>query len=205
MTVRIVVLASGNGSNLQALLHASADGRLNANIVAVVSNNAEAFAHTRAANSGVPSLSVTKLPGETREQYDTRLGEAVAAFQPHFVVLAGWMRILTMAFLSNFPNQVINLHPALPGEFPGTHSIERALAEHKQSGLARTGVMVHYVPDERVDEGDVIASVEVPINPLDSLETLEARVHAAEHALLVQALQQLAQEQARNTPAAPNQ
>ena len=205
MTARIVVLASGNGSNLQALLDASADGRLNANIVAVVSNNAEAFAHTRAANSGVPSLSVTKLPGETREQYDTRLSEAVAAFEPRFVVLAGWMRILTMAFLSAFPNQVINLHPALPGEFPGTHAIERALAEHKQSGLARTGVMVHYVPDERVDEGDVIASIEVPITSFDSLETLEARVHAAEHALLVHALQQLTQGHVRNTPAAPNQ
>jgi len=203
VTTRIVVLASGNGSNLQALLDASADGRLNASIVAVVSNNADAFAHARAANSGVPSLSVTKLPGETREQYDIRLGEAVAAFEPHFVVLAGWMRILTMAFLSTFPNQVINLHPALPGEFPGTHAIERALAEHKQSGLTRTGVMVHYVPDERVDEGDVIASVEVQINPLDSLETLEARVHAAEHALLVQALEQLTQEQERNTPATP--
>jgi phosphoribosylglycinamide formyltransferase-1 len=206
VTTRIVVLASGNGSNLQALLDASADGRLNANIVAVVSNNAEALAHTRAANSGVPSLSVTKLPDETREQYDTRLAEAVAAFQPHFVVLAGWMRILTMSFLSAFPNQVINLHPALPGEFPGTHAIERAHAEHQQSGLTRTGVMVHYVPDERVDEGDVIASVEVPIAPLDSLETLEARVHAAEHTLLVQAMQQLAQAHDRNHPAPkPNQ
>jgi folate-dependent phosphoribosylglycinamide formyltransferase PurN len=110
-----------------------------------------------------------------------------------------------MAFLSAFPNQVINLHPAWPGEFPGTHAIERALAEHKQSGLTRTGVMVHYVPDERVDEGDVIASVEVPITPLDSLETLEARVHAAEHTLLVHALQQLAQGHVRNTPAAPDQ
>ncbi|MEI7617537.1 MAG: phosphoribosylglycinamide formyltransferase [Actinomycetota bacterium] len=205
MTARIVVLASGNGSNLQALLDASADGRLNVNIVAVVSNNADAFAHTRAARSGVPSLSITKLAGETREQYDTRLADAVVAFHPHFVVLAGWMRILTMSFLSAFPHQVINLHPALPGEFPGTHAIQRAHAEHQQSGLARTGVMVHYVPDERVDEGDVIASVEVPITPLDSLETLEARVHEAEHVLLVQAMQQLAHEHEPNASTKPNQ
>jgi phosphoribosylglycinamide formyltransferase-1 len=86
---------------------------------------------------------------------------------------------------------VVNIHPALPGQFPGTHAIERALSAAQRLGLNRTGVMVHYVPDEGVDDGPVIASVEVPIRTDDDLESLTERVHAAEHALVVSALRQL--------------
>lgn len=191
MTARIVVLASGNGSNLQAILDASRDRTLDARVVALMSNNADAYAHTRAAAADVPSITIARIANETREQYDTRLADCVAEFAPDFIVLAGWMRLLSMAFLARYPHQVINLHPALPGEFPGTHAIEHALEAHQRLGLERTGVMVHFVPDEGVDDGPVIATIEVPIELNESLASLEARVHAAEHALLVDALRQL--------------
>jgi phosphoribosylglycinamide formyltransferase-1 len=188
---RIVVLASGDGSNLQALIDACRNGSLDAQVVCVISNNADAYAITRANQADVASLTVTRANDESRQQYDTRLAACVASFEPQFIVLAGWTRLLSMAFLAGFPQQVINLHPALPGEFPGTHAIEHALEAHQRLGLERTGVMVHYVPDEGVDDGPVIATVEVPIELNESLESLTHRVHIAEHALLVQALQQL--------------
>lgn len=191
VTARIVVLASGNGSNLQALLDASRDGSLDAEVVGVISNNPNAFAHTRAEQAGVPTATLELNSDETREDYDIRLASLVATFEPDFVVLAGWIRLLSMAFLAHYPRQVINLHPALPGEFPGTHAIDRALQAHQRMGLERTGVMVHFVPDAGIDNGPVIATVEVPIEMNESLASLEARVHAAEHTLLVQALQQL--------------
>jgi phosphoribosylglycinamide formyltransferase-1 len=112
----------------------------------------------------------------------------VAEAAPDWVVLAGWMRILSMAFLGAFPNRVVNLHPALPGEFAGVRAIERAWQASVDDGLGRTGVMVHLVPDEQVDAGPVLATVEVPIMAGESLEALTERVHAAEHALLVDAL-----------------
>ena len=191
MTARLVVLASGNGSNLQALLDASQSGELDATIVAVISNNADASALTRAISSGAAAVIVAAEPGEPRTAFDARLADACAEFSPDYVVLAGWMRLLSMAFLSNFPQRVVNLHPALPGEFPGTHAIKRALQAHQRLGLGRTGAMVHFVPDEGVDNGPVIATVEVPIEPDDTVESLEQRVHTAEHALLVKAIQQL--------------
>jgi formyltetrahydrofolate-dependent phosphoribosylglycinamide formyltransferase len=123
-----------------------------------------------------------------RRAYDEKLAQAVLAYQPDWVVLAGWMRLLSSAFLRQFPGRVINLHPALPGAFPGTHAIERALEAHHRGEITHTGVMVHLVPDEGVDSGPVLAQTMVPINPEDVLETLEARIHLAEHDLLVQTL-----------------
>ena len=98
------------------------------------------------------------------------------------------MRILTASFLGWFPDRVVNLHPALPGELPGTHAIERAWHEALAGERTTTGVMVHLVPDEGVDDGPVLATVAVPIHADDTLEALEARVHAAEHVLLVAAI-----------------
>jgi formyltetrahydrofolate-dependent phosphoribosylglycinamide formyltransferase len=128
---------------------------------------------------------VGRHDGEPRADYDARLADVVAGFAPDVVVLAGWMRILTNAFLGWFPDRVINLHPARPGELPGTHAIERAWQEALAGERARTGVMVHLVPDEGVDDGPVLAVEDVPILPEDTLETLEARIHAVEHRLLV--------------------
>ncbi|HEY5663689.1 MAG TPA: phosphoribosylglycinamide formyltransferase [Ilumatobacter sp.] len=182
---RLVVLASGNGSNLQALLDACGAGELPAEVVAVVSDRPSAHALRRAAAGGVPSVHVGVQPGEQRGDYDARLADVVAGFAPDLVVLAGWMRILTTAFLGWFPGRVVNLHPALPGDLPGTHAIERAWHEALAGDRTETGVMVHLVPDEGVDDGPVLATERVPILPDDTLERLEQRVHAVEHRLLV--------------------
>ncbi len=189
--VRLVVLASGNGSNLQAVLDACADGRLPADVVAVVSNHAGAVALDRAAAAGVPSVHVGRVPDEARADYDARLADVVSGFGPDLVVLAGWMRILTTSFLGWFPDRVINLHPARPGELPGTRAIERAWAEAKEGRRTSTGVMVHLVPDEGVDDGPVLATADVPIHSDDTLETLAERIHAVEHHLLVDTIDRL--------------
>jgi phosphoribosylglycinamide formyltransferase-1 len=189
---RLVVLASGNGSNLQAILDACASGLLAAEVVGVVSDQPAAPALARARQAGVPAHAVPRTGGERRAEYDARLADVVEPAGPDWVVLAGWMRILTMAFLGRFPSRVVNLHPALPGEHPGTHAIERAYDAWRAGGPGRTGVMVHLVPDEGVDDGPVVATAEVPILPADTLDDLTARVHATEHELLVAALAALA-------------
>lgn len=187
MTAGLVVLASGNGSNLQAVIDACAAGRLPAEVSLVVSDRSKAHALQRARAAGIPARHLPVV-GRERREYDKELGEVVAAAEPAFVVLAGWMRILTSEFLDRFPNRVVNLHPALPGEFPGMHAIERAHAAFGAGELERTGVMVHLVPDEEVDSGPVVATAEVPIRVGDSLEDLTERVHETEHDLLIEAL-----------------
>ena len=189
---RLVVLASGNGSNLQAVLDACADGSLAAQVTAVVSDRRSAFALQRADTAGVPGVHVGFREGETRAAYDARLADVVSGFDPDIVVLAGWMRLLTLDFLGWFPGMVVNLHPALPGELPGTHAIARAHAEGAAGSRTRTGVMVHLVPDEGVDDGPVLATEEISLRPGESLADLEARVHAVEHRLLVATLRDLA-------------
>src|SRR5437870_2793772 len=123
---QLVVLISGHGSNLQAVLDACAAGELNAQVAAVISNQADAFGLERARRARVPVVHCPKRPAQARQDYDARLANLVATFEPNWVVLAGWMRLLTSPFLDRFPGRVINLHPALPGAFPGTHAIERA-------------------------------------------------------------------------------
>jgi phosphoribosylglycinamide formyltransferase-1 len=197
---RLVVMASGTGSNLQAILDACAAGELDADVVAVVSDKDNAYALKRAADAGVPSVHVGRHANEDRADYDSRLADIVSGFAPDLIVLAGWMRILTNAFLGWFPDEVINLHPALPGELPGTRAVERAWHEALAGERTRTGVMVHRVPDEGVDNGPVLASVEVPINLDDTFESLQARIHAAEHRLLVDCIRSLITPTATDTP-----
>jgi len=194
VTPRLVVLASGAGTNLQAVLDATSDGRLAAEVVAVVSDRRDAGALRRAAAAGVPAVHVARRPDEPRADYDARLADVVSGFDPDWVVLAGWMRLLSMGFLGWFPRMVVNLHPALPGELPGTQAIERALDEARRGLRRRTGVMVHLVPDEGVDDGPVLASVEVPILEGDTLDALSGRVHTAEHRLLVSTLAALCRD-----------
>lgn len=185
MTPRLVVLISGNGSNLQAILDACNSGELDAKVVSVISNKADAYGLVRAKNAGVEAIYFTKQENESRNEYDARLAELVLKKQPDHVILAGWMRILSSFFLSSFPNRVINLHPALPGTFPGTHAIERAFEAYRCGEIQHTGVMVHLVPDEGVDNGPVLATEIVSIHKDDTLESLETRVHEVEHKLLV--------------------
>ena len=191
---RLVVLISGNGSNLQAILDACASGELPASVVCVISNKADAYGLVRAKNAGVEAVHFPKLENETRQEYDARLANYVTTKLPDYIILAGWMRILSSSFLSSFPNRVINLHPSLPNMFPGTQAIERAFEAYQRGEIQHTGVMVHFVPDESVDNGPVLATEIVPIHPIDTLESLEERVHEVEHRLLVNTLKTLLQD-----------
>jgi len=192
---RLAVLASGNGSNLQAIIDAAESGALpGVRAAVVVADRREAYALERAKKHGIPTLYHPFLPyrkaGRSRADYDADLAAKLAPYEVDLVVLAGWMRILSMAFLQHYSGRVLNLHPALPGTFPGTHAIERAYEASRRGEIAHTGVMVHRVPDEGVDVGPVVVQQVVPIYPEDTLEMLESRIHEAEHALYVRAIQE---------------
>jgi len=181
-----VVLASGQGTNLQAVLDATRDGRLAARVVGVLSHNASAIALARAERHGVPGTFVPLPPKRTdRDAWDAALADRIAPMAPDLIVLAGWMRILGPSFLDRFPGRVVNLHPALPRELPGTDAITRAWEEAQTGDRTRTGVMVHVVIPE-VDAGPVLVDEVVPIPPGTSLEALEAAVHAVENRLIVE-------------------
>lgn len=188
---RLVVMISGSGSNLQAVLDACADGRLAAQVVAVVSNRRDAFGLTRAARAAVPTLYFPLKPysdaGRPRTEYDHDLAERVAAFSPDLIVCAGWMQVFTPAFIERFADRLINLHPALPGQFAGVHAIERAFTAYQRGEIEFSGIMVHRVVPA-VDAGPVLETMTIPILPTDQLSDFEARVHAAEHLLLVRAI-----------------
>jgi formyltetrahydrofolate-dependent phosphoribosylglycinamide formyltransferase len=190
MSARIVVLISGSGTNLQALIDGVDAGEIPAEICLVVSNRKKAFGLERAAQAGIPTsyfpLKPFQAAGKSREAYDADLAELVLAQKPDLVVLAGWMLVLSPAFLRRFPNQVINLHPALPGQFAGTHAIDRAYEAYQRGEITHSGCMVHVVIPE-VDAGPVIATAEVSIFPDDSLPDFETRMHEAEHVLIVKA------------------
>lgn len=190
---RLVVLVSGSGTNLQALLDAAASGKLAADVVAVMADRRGAYGLVRAHEAGVPTHYVPFSPyrevGRSRSEYDADLADLVGRYRPDTIVLAGWMRILSAAFLNRFPGRVVNLHPALPGQFAGTHAIERAFAAFQEGAITESGCMVHVAIPE-VDAGPVIAAQVVPIYSDDTLATFEARMHAAEHQLIVRAVAQ---------------
>ncbi len=192
---RLAVLASGNGTNLQAIIDATESGALpGVRVAVVVADRKAAYALERARAHGIPTIYHPFLPyrkaGRSRAEYDADLAGKLAPYAVDLVVLAGWMRVFTMAFLQHYSGRVLNIHPALPGAFPGTHAIERAYEAYQRGEIDRTGVMVHRVPDEGVDVGPVVAYEEVPIYPEDSLEALEGRIHETEHALYVKAIAQ---------------
>lgn len=190
MIPRVIVFVSGSGTNLQALINAVQQKVLLAEIVLVVANRRAAYGLVRAAEAGISTLYFPLKPykdrGLGREQYDADLGAQIQAYRPDLIVLAGWMHVLSPAFLAHFPGQVINLHPALPGQFVGTQAIERAFAAFQRGEIETSGCMVHYVIPE-VDAGPVIATAVVPLFPSDDLTTFAGRMHEAEHKLIVAA------------------
>lgn len=192
MPTRLAVLISGNGSNLQAIIDAIRQRVLNAEIVVVIANRKDAYGLQRAAKAGIPTLYHPLKPfrdaGQERTDYDAALAALLTPYKPDWIVLAGWMHILSDVFLQRFPYRVINLHPALPGQFPGTHAIERAYEAYQAGAIKKTGVMVHLVPDEGVDSGPILATRDVLIYRTDALETLEQRIHQTEHQVLIEAL-----------------
>ena len=181
-----------SGSNLQALIDAAGTEALpNAEIIYVLSSRSKVFGLERAAKAGIPSevcalkTYLNRNPGKTREDYDAHVAQMVKAAQPDLVVLAGWMHILSDAFLDVLGVPCINLHPALPGAFDGANAIPRALEAFKKGEVKCTGAMVHRVIKE-VDRGEPLVVREVEIKQEDSLEDLETRIHQVEHEIIVQ-------------------
>lgn len=191
---RLVVFISGNGSNLQVLINAVRAGELAAEIVTVISNRRAAHGLIRAERADIPTgyfpLKPYREAGRSRETYDTDLAAHVVTYEPDLIILAGWMHIFSSAFLDHFPRQVLNLHPALPDQFAGTHAIERAYKAFQQKKINYTGVMIHWVVSE-VDAGPVIVTERVPIYVTDKVSDLEMRIHAIEHRLLVETIKSL--------------
>lgn len=192
--LKLVVLASGSGSNLQAIMDAIEVGSLNAEIACVISNRKDAYALERAATAHIPTyyqaLKPYKEDGRGRVQYDIDLAEYIKNLAPDLVVLAGWMHILSKEFLDHLGTKVINLHPALPDAFAGTDAIERAYEAFQRGDISHTGCMIHEVIPE-VDAGKVVLQMEVPILPDDSLADLEARMHETEHKIIVAAIRKI--------------
>lgn len=196
---KLVVLISGSGTNLQAIIDAIENGNLKAKIALVVSNRKAAYGLTRAEMHQVPTLyfplKTYTDAGKSREEYDADLAAKAAAYEPTLIVLAGWMHIVTPAFLDPFPNRVINLHPALPGMFAGTQAIERAFEAHQRGEISESGCMIHYVIPE-VDAGKVITTATVPFKSSETVEAYEERMHEAEHKLIVEGIRMCLQGQA---------
>jgi phosphoribosylglycinamide formyltransferase 1 len=168
----IGVLASGNGTNLQALVDAGLP------VSAVASNRRDAYALVRARHAGLPTATFSLDCHADRAERDLVMATWLEEHGVELVVLAGYMHLLTKPFLDRFPERIVNVHPSLLPAFPGARSIDDALA----AGVETTGVTVHYV-DEGLDTGAVIAQVEVPVEPR---ATLEERIHEVEHRLLPQ-------------------
>jgi formyltetrahydrofolate-dependent phosphoribosylglycinamide formyltransferase len=193
-TLRLVVLISGSGSNLQAILDAISAGALNAEVVLVISNRRQAYGLVRATQAGIPTMYMPLKPytdaGKSRETYDSDLAGKISAYRPDLIVLAGWMHVFSKAFLDQFTGCIINLHPALPGMLPGKDVIQLAYQLFQQGEITQSGCMVHYVVPA-VDAGPVIAQTVVPFQPEDTLESFAARIHAAEHQLIVEAIRQV--------------
>ncbi|MEO8156822.1 MAG: phosphoribosylglycinamide formyltransferase [Betaproteobacteria bacterium] len=176
---RIVILISGRGSNMQAVLHAN----LEAKIAAVVSNNPSAVGLQLARNAGVDTAVVSHRDFPDRASFDRALGDAIAKCAPDLIVLAGFMRILTPEFIERFSGKIMNIHPSLLPAFPGLDTHRRALAE----GVKLHGCTVHIVTPA-LDHGPIIVQAAVPVLPDDDEERLAARVLAQEHAVYPQAI-----------------
>ncbi|HEY4560192.1 MAG TPA: phosphoribosylglycinamide formyltransferase [Lysobacter sp.] len=184
--MRLAVLASGRGSNLQAILDAIGDGVLDASVVGVFSDRPKAQALERARGAGIPAIALRPADFDTREAFDTALFDAIAAVQPDLVVCAGYMRLLGAAQVAAWHGRMINIHPSLLPLFKGLRTHEQALA----AGALEHGASVHFVTAE-LDGGPVIAQARVAVVPGDDATSLALRVLDREHPLLLATLQLL--------------
>lgn len=189
MTARLVVLISGSGTNLQALLEACADPAYGAQVVAVGSDRPGAAGLERAAHAGVPTFVVSVADYSTREEWDRALTEQVQAHHPDLVVSAGFLKLVGSQFLAAFEGRYVNTHNALLPAFPGVHGPRDALAY----GVKITGATLHFV-DAGVDTGPIIAQVAVPVHDDDTVDSLTERIKAAERTQLVTCVGRLVRE-----------
>nr|VFK03414.1 MAG: formyltetrahydrofolate-dependent phosphoribosylglycinamide formyltransferase [Candidatus Kentron sp. H]VFK03631.1 MAG: formyltetrahydrofolate-dependent phosphoribosylglycinamide formyltransferase [Candidatus Kentron sp. H]VFK06387.1 MAG: formyltetrahydrofolate-dependent phosphoribosylglycinamide formyltransferase [Candidatus Kentron sp. H] len=193
----IIVLISGRGSNLQAIIDA-AHRDLPVEIRAVISNQTDAFGLERARRAGIETAVLDHRSFPNRGAFDRALTALVEEYEPGLVVLAGFMRILTPAFVTHFQGRLINIHPALLPQLPGLDTHARAIAQ----GLREHGATVHFVTEE-VDAGPIIRQARVPVLPDDTPETLAARVLEQEHRIFPQAIRQFVENQNARSSADP--
>ncbi len=179
----IVILISGRGSNMEAIVRAAQAERWPARIAAVISNKADAQGLKFAAAHGIASAVVENQKFATRAQFDAALQQAIDSFSPDLVVLAGFMRILTPSLVAHYAGRMLNIHPSLLPDFPGLGTHRQALA----SGAAQHGATVHFVTAE-LDHGPIVAQAVVPVLPDDTETTLAARVLEQEHRLYPRAI-----------------
>jgi phosphoribosylglycinamide formyltransferase-1 len=176
-------MASGSGTNFEAIAQAIADQKLHAHIQVVIYNNPEAKVAARAKRWGVPAVLLNHREFSSREALDQAIVKTLRQYEVDWVIMAGWMRIVTAVLIEAFPERVINIHPSLLPSFKGAHAIEQAL----QAGVKITGCTVHLVRLE-VDSGPILMQAAVPILPDDTLETLQARIQVQEHRIFPKAI-----------------
>lgn len=181
--LKLGVLASGSGTNFEAVMQAIADGKLNAKVHVLIYNKSKAKAVDRARCWNVPAVLLKHRDYPNREAFDRQIVQTLKQHDVDWVVMAGWMRIATAELLNPFPNRVINIHPSLLPSFPGTHGVGDAL----KSGVKITGCTVH-LASLAVDSGPVLIQAAVPILPDDTSETLHARIQVQEHEILPRAI-----------------
>ncbi|MFB2969539.1 phosphoribosylglycinamide formyltransferase [Aerosakkonema sp. BLCC-F183] len=181
--LKLGIMASGNGSNFEAVAEAIASGELNAKTQVLIYNNPDAKVVARAERWGVPSILLNHRDYQKREDLDAKIVETFQQFGVEWVIMAGWMRIVTPVLIDAFPNRLINIHPSLLPSFRGVRAVEQALA----AGVKITGCTVHLVVPE-VDSGQILMQAAVPILPNDTSETLHGRIQVQEHRILPKAI-----------------
>lgn len=190
--LRIAVLASGRGSNLQAVIDACEAGRISAGVAVVVSDRKDAQALERARQHGIDGVFLDPSGSRTREAFDKRIVETLGGYDVGLVVLAGYMRIITPFLIEAFPQKIINIHPSLLPSFPGLKVQDKAI----EWGAKVSGCTVHFV-DETVDQGPIILQAAVPVLEGDTGESLAARILEQEHRILPLAIRYIAEDRLR--------
>jgi len=181
--IRLGVMASGSGSNFEAIANAITRGELNAHIAVVIYNNPSATVADRASRLGIESVLMNHRHFDSREALDDEIAKCLQSHRVSWVIMAGWMRRVTQQLLNAFPSRILNIHPSLLPSFPGLHAAQQAL----NAGVKITGCSVHIV-ELVVDSGPIIMQAAVPVRPDDTLDTLQARIQQQEHRIFPQAI-----------------
>jgi len=192
--LKLGIMASGNGSNFEAVAEAIKNGELDAQIQVLIYNNPSAKAAARAENWGVPSVFLDHRKYKTREEFDQVIVQTLQQYDVEWVIMAGWMRLVTPILIDAFPDKVINIHPSLLPSFKGVNAVEQALA----AGVKIAGCTVHLVCLE-MDSGAILMQAAVPVLPDDTAETLHGRIQVEEHRILPHAIALAAQNQLQIT------
>jgi phosphoribosylglycinamide formyltransferase-1 len=186
--LKLGVMASGSGSNFEAIAQSIVDDQLNAQVQVVIYNNPGAKVVERAERFGVPAVLLNHREFESREALDQAIVDTLKHYQIEWLVMAGWMRIVTPVLINAFPNRILNIHPSLLPSFKGNRAVEQAIS----AGVKITGCTVHLVVPE-VDSGEIIMQAAVPVLPTDTVETLQNRIHIQEHRIYPRAIALAAQ------------